>query len=346
MDWDHAARPVIVSSRGAGTGLFAQPSRRSLSESGIKQRPLSRAEANADAAAAREEVISMRIEHNAQNSLVEMLTQRCARLGSQLERQQLETRAVESRLRQTQDELDKMRQSTQSRDIRGTQLEEQVEMLRDELHTVRRSDKEKDQSLLQLSKALREAQAQSREQSAQSSQETSMADRLIMEERHRNAGLMQQLQMEQKRVVELAAKIRELENLVTDGKAELGRAISDVDMEREWRERAQGDLQKSNEQRVKLQERVAALLGQLDNERAQAYTARERADNMAADARRSKLRVQEEAAQLGDVELKLKQAQGHVAMRDRRIQLLKKQLQQEKSLHEEARKECQDLKRQ
>ena len=52
MDWQNS-RPVIVSSRGAGTGLFAQPSHHTQTNDALTNRPMSRAEANAEAAAAR-----------------------------------------------------------------------------------------------------------------------------------------------------------------------------------------------------------------------------------------------------------------------------------------------------
>ena len=94
-----------------------------------------------------------------------------------------------------------------------------------------------------------------------------------------------------------------------------------------------------------MQERVATLLGHLDAERVQAQTARERAESMAADAKRARQRAQEEAEVLNEKDLRLKQAQGHVAMKDRRVQLLKKQLHQEKTMRIAAEKKRDELAR-
>ena len=237
MDWQNS-RPVIVSSRGAGTGLFAQPSHHAQANGALTNRPMSRAEANAEAAAAREEVISMKIEHTAQASLVEMLTQRCARLGSQLERQRLDAKIMATKLKESEDHRERLLQSTEATGMRGSQLEEQVEILREELDTARRVDKEKEESLLMLSKALREAQAESREQTAQSNQDASEAEKFAEAERRRNAGLMQQLQQEQKRVVDMASRIRNLETQLQEKELEMSACLADVEAEKEWRERA------------------------------------------------------------------------------------------------------------
>jgi len=344
MDWQNS-RPVIVSSRGAGTGLFAQPSHHTQTNDALTNRPMSRAEANAEAAAAREEVISMKIEHTAQASLVEMLTQRCARLGSQLERQRLDAKIMATKLKESEDHRKRLLQSTEATGMRGSQLEEQVEILREELDTARRVDKEKEESLLMLSKALREAQAESREQTAQSNQDASEAEKFAEAERRRNAGLMQQLQQEQKRVVDMASRIRNLETQLQEKELEMSACLADVEAEKEWRERAQAERKVAEEQRAKLQERVATLLGHLDAERVQAQTARERAESMAADAKRARQRAQEEAEVLNEKDLRLKQAQGHVAMKDRRVQLLKKQLHQEKTMRIAAEKKRDELAR-
>jgi hypothetical protein len=341
---------VMVGGMGAGTGLYAQPTheRPTLPVENKHHRKFSREdeeiEKNAEADALRRELVSLQLEHDAREQMVELLTKKISVLEREVESGKLDQRQLERKTRDAEDEVDRFRQQTVLRENHENQLEAQVEQLREDLEDERRVNAQKERQLLASAQALREAQAETyRARQAAAKKDDGMAQ-LVEDEKARNAGLLRVVQERDGAMVALTAERKALQSKVAELQDEVERLNGDVDAEREWREKAQDNAKEECLQNKKLRVKIASLLEQLAKEEDYRATAIARAEAATKLMKRMKQEATVEENKDDLAVKKEKSLKDQITLRERRIKLMRVQMEQEKKDHNALKKKQDEVK--
>ena len=350
-----SSRPVMVGGMGQGTGLFAQPSlsRRGGPPSSHSSRSSIAASENLNKTASklssveveglRNELMSFKVEHDAREQMQEILMKKISILEREVENQRLSKRQVELKARTAEDEADRIAQQSVRMEEHGDQLEVQVEQLREDLAEERRINEQKERQLFASAQALREAQQETylaREEAVV--KDDGMAQ-LLEEEKNRNAGLLRVIQERDGAIVALSAEKKALESKVDEMEMEINQLNCDLDAEREWRENAQAKVMEEKSQNKKLRTKITSLLDQLAKEEDHRATAIARAEAATRAMKRLKQARDVDSNKEEDHGKKMKNLKDQVSLRERRVVLLRTQLEQEKSDHKHTQQKREEV---
>ena len=339
------SRPVMVGGMGQGTGLFAQPSlsRHGEPRSSQSSRSSVAVSENLNKSAStltsvevetlRNELLSFKVEHDAREQMQEILMKKISVLEREIEHEKLSKRQVELKARRAEDEVDRMNQQSVRMEEHGDQLEVQVEQLREDLAEERKVNEQKERQLLASAKALREAQQETYLAREEAVVKDDGMVQLLQEEKSRNAGLLRVIQERDGAIVALSAEKKALESKVEEMKVEIEQLNADLDAEREWRENAQAKVTEEKNQNKRLRTKIASLLDQLSKEEDHRATAIARAEAATKALKRLKQERDVDSNKDEDHEKKIKNLKDQVSLRERRVVLLRTQLEQEKSDH-------------
>jgi hypothetical protein len=324
-----------ISSRGAGTGLFAKQS----SQSRLHRNKHKNANvANASASDSdRDELISLRVEVKSQAQVVQLLTDRVNSMTTVVERSRLAARAMETQLRDAQKESARLQRQRESTIGHEGSMQDQIALLEQELAAVKAQGEVMRDD---MSRAIHERDVLHqqldvlREQRANETTEEAQNLATLQDMQGLNAGLRRQLRDEQNRIVEAQAKVREAERETARLREVVSLRVVAVGAEREATLRAEAARADSEALTAKLKERMVKLVAKLNREADSRRTAVARAEATGSKAKKmeSEVRAGDELVQ--EYDAKLSNLQGQVAMKDRRIQLMRKQHQGEIASHE------------
>ena len=331
----HTGRPVMVAGRGQGTGLFAQP-RASRPSTGqelqTKESNFSPGESLTDEL--RRELAAVKVEHDARAQMVEILMQKIAALEKQVESGKINKRVIEQQKNEAEDLLDNMKQQTITNELTNEQLNEQILQLREDLEEERKINRQKENQLLASARALREAQNEVYKKKQQIVvKDESMKEELNME-KQRNAGLLALIQEKDENIIDLTKTNANLsDKIIPELNEQIEVLEQDFETEKEWRMKAQEKVKEEEAQNKKLRKKITALLDQLAREEDHRATAIARAEAATKQLKRFKQENTKDIALEEEQNNKIKKIKQQVNLRERRLQLMKMQLDKEKEAH-------------
>ena len=330
------SRTEVISSRGAGTGLFAKPSRgneRNLHMQKGSQNGKGSAAAQSD----RDELISLRVEVSSQKQVVQLLTNRINQMTSEVERSRLAARAMEGKLIEAQNETKRLTAKHESNIGHEDTLHEQMKLLERELAAVRLREEAMQDKFSRVTHErdrLRQELVDFKERRAQETVEEEYQKATVQELQGLNAGLRRQLKDEQQRIVEAQAKVREAQKETRRLQEVVSLRDVALQAEREARHAAERSSEESANIATKLKERMAKLVDKLNKEADSRRTAIARAEATGSKAKKMESEMRSREQHEAEYDAKISNLKGQIAMKDRRIQLMRKQHQGEIASHE------------
>ena len=314
----------LNASRGPGTGIYGRPSKSNNSKRNNSTTTTTTTTEQTD----RDELISLRVEYQAQEHLVAMLTNRVNKMTTEVERSKLVSRAMETQLIQSQQNTQRANesyvQSKQEETIVGDQLDqykydleevqEQNNRLQSELSQIKH---ERDTALSQISMLT--------QQQKEKEQNNNRSTTSLQEMHGMNAGLRRQLSNEQNRIVEARNEVRTVQSEVQRVYMELSTRDSELKNEQMKNENMVEKINNCEDLIHKLKEKIMKITCTLNKAQDVRKTAIKRAEVTASKAKKMEHEVASTDKIVADYELKINNLIGQITMKDRRIQLMKKQ---------------------
>ena len=326
---------AVIGSRGPGTGMYGRPSSKASANSSSKN--VSKRISPDTGTNDRDELISLRVEYKAQEQLVQMLTNRVNKMTTEVERGKLVTRAMEGQLLQAQHEATRANRRTEESRAEETVVGDQLDRYKYDLEEVQENNRRLETEMSQITHERDQAlfQIQTLTQQSQAREQNNRASTSSLQEMHGvNAGLRRQLKDEQNRIVQSRNEVRQAQAEVQRVYMELSTRDSELHMERDRTTQMASKIEQHEEIIIKLKEKMAKIADSLNRAQDVRRTAIRRAEVTASKAKKMESEVAGTDKLVADYEFKLTNLQGQIAMKDRRIQLMKKQHQSEIASHQ------------
>jgi hypothetical protein len=323
---------ACVGSRGPGTGIYGRPSK-----SSGRSNPSSASSSTPSLGTSdRDELISLRVEYNAQKQAVKMLSSRVNKMTVEVERSRLAARAMEMQLQQAQKNARLANERTEQSRTEETLVSDELDQYKFDLE----EEKNKNNILATEISRLQHERDQARseikllkEQELLKEANTRASTSSLQEMHGINAGLRRQLSDEQRRLVDARREVRDIHSNLQHVHMEISTRESELKMERERNTQLHEKIDQHETTIIQLKEKICKVTDQLNKALDVRKTAVKRAEITASKARKMESEVAGTDKVVADYELKITNLQGQIAMKDRRITLMKKQHASEISKH-------------